>query len=420
MTARHVVILGPGSAGTAAARTLAAQGDVRTTVVGRTDEIPYSRMLVKNVAYGQAAPETVRLPRPDGELVADTVERVDPATREVHLASGATIAYDALLVATGGRPRGIDPDVAGAEQAARAGRLLTLHSLDDAVRFREAIAARGEAARVAIYGGGLIASETASTLQAQGHRVSLVARSRVPGVAGFGRPVAERVAADHESRVATFFGRTVHRVLATPEATVVTLDDGSDLEVDLVVVALGTTPSAPLPWRDGVVVDDRLRATGHGVVYAAGGVAVHHDDHLGTWRIDHWEDSAAQGVHAARTVLHDLGRGEDPGPYRPRSTYMAVVHGRMISGVGYTGHPGTRVVQSDGLVVLHEQEGAVVGVSGIEAVGEIYGWGSRLHEDLLAPSERAPRGTTKGPPPRDEEAGPSVVTAAGRGATDER
>ncbi|MFF2624091.1 FAD-dependent oxidoreductase [Oerskovia jenensis] len=380
MTARHVVILGAGSAGTAAARALAGRDDVRTTVVGRTDEIPYSRMLVKNVAYGQAVPETIRLPRPDGELVTDTVERVDPATREVHLASGASTPYDALVVATGSRPRGLDPDVPGAEQAARAGRLRTLHSLDDAVRIREAIAARGESARVAIYGGGLIASETASTLHAQGHRVSLVARSRVPGVAGFGRPVAERVAADHEALLTTFFGRTVHRVLPTPDATVVTLDDGTVLEVDLVVVALGTTPAAPAPWRDGVAVDDRLRASGHGAVYAAGGVAVHQDDHLGTWRIDHWEDSAAQGQHAAGTVLHDLGRGEDPGPYRPRSAHMAMIHGRMISGVGYTGHPGTRVTTTDGLVVLHEQEGMVVGVSGIEAVGEIYGWGSRLHE----------------------------------------
>ncbi|MFJ2298835.1 FAD-dependent oxidoreductase [Oerskovia paurometabola] len=380
MTAPHAVILGAGSAGTAAARTLAGQGDVRTTVVGRTDEIPYSRMLVKNVAYGQAAPELTRLPTPHGELVTDTAERVDPATHEVHLASGTTITYDVLLVATGSRPRGLDPDVAGVERAVRERRLLTLHSLDDAVRVREAIAAHGEPARVAIYGGGLIASETASTLWSQGHRVSLVARSRVPGVAAFGRPVAERVAADHASRVTTYFGHTVRRVLTTPRSTVVTLDDGTDLEVDLLVVALGTTPVAPSPWRDGVAVDDRLRVSGPGAVYAAGGVAVHHDDHLGTWRIDHWEDSAAQGVHAVRTALHDLDRGEDPGPYRPRSTYLAMIHGRMISGVGYTGRPGTPVAQSDELVVLHDQDGTVVGVSGIEAVGEIYGSGSRLHE----------------------------------------
>ena len=79
-------------------------------------------------------------------------------------------------------------------------------------------------------------------------------------------------------------------------------------------------------------------------------------------------------------ALGGLDRGEDPGPYRPRSTYLAMIHGRMISGVGYTGRPGTPVAQSDELVVLHDQDGTVVGVSGIEAVGEIYGWGSRLHE----------------------------------------
>lgn len=380
MTAHNAVILGAGAAGTAAARALAGHDDIKITLVGQTDETPYTRMLIKGVAYGLAAPELIRLPMPQADFIADTAELVDPESREVHLASGATIAYDSLVVATGSRARGLDANVPGAEQAARAGTLIALHALDDAIRIREAVLACGKPTRIAIYGAGFTASETASALEAEGHQISLIARSQIPGIGTFGRPVAERLAAEHRSRVTTFFGRTISRIHAEPDATVVTLDDGTDLTVDLIIIALGTTPVAPAPWHEGVDVDDRLRAQDLASVYAAGGVTVHHDDYLGTWRIDHWDDGAAQGTHAAQMLLHDLGRGDEPGPYRPRSAYMAMIYGKVIAGVGFTGNPDTRIDDTEEFIVLHEQGDSVVGASGIDAVGAVYQWGPRLHE----------------------------------------
>ena len=380
MRAHRVVIIGAGAAGTAAARSLAGYDDIKTTIVGRTRQTPYTRMLIKGVAYGLIAPDLIRLPMPQADFIADTAEHVDPETREVHLASGATIHYDSLIVATGSRARGLDASVSGVEQAAKAGTLTALHSLPDAVRIREAVLACGKSARVAIYGAGLTASETASALQGQGHQISLIARSKIPGVATFGRSVAERIAADHQSRVSTFFGRTITAIHPEPGATVVTLDDGTELTVDLVIIALGTTPVAPAPWPEGVDVDDRLRVHDLESVYAAGGIAVHQDDYLGTWRIDHWDDGAAQGTHAARMLLYTLGRVEDPGPYRPRSAYMAMIYGRMIAGVGYTGYPDTRNEGAEEFIVLHEHGGVVVGASGVDAVGAVYQWGQRLHE----------------------------------------
>jgi hypothetical protein len=89
----------------------------------------------------------------------------------------------------------------------------------------------------------------------------------------------------------------------------------------------------------------------------------------------------AQGTHAVQMLLHTLGRGEDPGQYRPRSAYMAVIYGRMIAGVGYTGYPDTRIEGgAEEFVVLHEHGDAVVGASGIDAVGTVFQWGQRLHE----------------------------------------
>lgn len=380
MSAHHVVILGAGAAGTAAARALTGHDGIITTIVGETGQTPYTRMLIKGVAYGMTTPDIITLPMPQTDFRADTAQHVDTAAQEVRLASGATIGYDSLIVATGRRARRLDAAVPGAEQAGQAGTLITLHSLDDAVRIREAVLAVGGPARVAIYGAGFTASETASALQAEGHQVSLIARSELPGIAAFGRPVAERLAAEHETRVATFFGRTISSLHPDTGGTVLTLDDGTDLVVDLIIVALGTTPIAPAPWQEGVDVDDRLRVHDLASVYAAGGVATHHDDYLGIWSIDHWDDGAAQGTHAAQMLLHDLGRGDDPGPYRPRSPYMGMIYGQMIAGVGYTAHPETRIDDTEEFLVLHEHGDSVVGATGIDAVGAVYQWGQRLHQ----------------------------------------
>lgn len=379
MNTHHVVILGAGAAGTAAARALAGHDGLTTTLVGRTDETPYMRMLVKQVAFGAMAPGLARLPLPDSGLLPDTAVRVDTGSREISLASGSVISYDSLILATGSRARTLDTDIPGVEAAERAGVLLNLHSLDDAIAVRETVLAHEEPLRVAILGGGLIAAETASALREQGHHVSLIARSHVPGATSFGRPIAERLTAEHRARVDTFFGRSITGIRYENGVSETVLDDGTHITSDLIIVAHGATTTAPAPWQRGADVDDRLNVRDLTGVFAAGGVATHHDDHLGTWRIDHWEDAAAQGTHSARMLLHELDRGEDPGPYLPRGAHLSMIYGLVVAGVGYTAGPEARVEEGGEFLVLHGKEAAVVGVSGIDAVGTVYQWAKQLH-----------------------------------------
>ena len=376
MTPQHVLILGSGAAGAAAARTLASRDDVRVTLVTRTGETPYTRMLIKGIAFGQTPPEMIKLPLPQIEVIADTVLEVDTSAKQVRLTSGAQVSYDALIVATGSMPRSLPADVFGDD--AGQGRVTALHSVEDALGIRKLLTGLGRPARVAIYGGGIIAAETASSLQADGHMVTLVSRSSVPGIGAFGAPVAERLAADHAAKVQTRFGRTLQHVDETESGVAITLDDGDPIVADFLLVALGTTPAAPSPWTNGIDVDDHLRAAADHV-YAAGGVATHHDEALGAWRIDHWEDAAAQGAHAAQAALHDLGISDDPSTYLPRSPYMAMVYGQMISGVGYTAGTNTYLEAGEEFIVRHETDGMVVGVTGIDAVGTVYQWGQQLH-----------------------------------------
>ncbi|MFT4231002.1 MAG: NAD(P)/FAD-dependent oxidoreductase [Microbacterium sp.] len=378
MTA-HVVILGAGAAGTAAARVLSAADDIDVTLVGRTAETPYNRTLVnKGVAVGLLQPEQAALP---GVVArADTAERIDPAARSVALASGATLPYDALVIATGSTARGVDESVDGSASAVAAGRLTSLHSLDDAVRVRDLLA--GAPARVAVFGAGLVAAETASLLHERGHRVTMIARSEAPGASAFGVEVAARVADRHREAIAVRFGRVATSFALEGDALVIALDDGTTLRADLAIVAHGTEPAAPAPFRDGVAVDARLRA-GIPSVYAAGGVAVH-DDGSAPWRIDHWADAAAQGEHAARTLLHDLGVGADPGRYLPRSLHTVTVHGVVVAAAGRAQGAGS-VVSTDPLVVLHDVGGVAHGVAGVDAVAEVFAWTNRLHEPLGGP-----------------------------------
>lgn len=380
MTVHRVLILGAGAAGTAAARVLTVRTPLDVTLVGRSGQEPYTRMLIKAVAAGSAPAGVTRLPLPDARFVSDTAVSVDTDTRRVRLHSGRELEYDSLIVATGSAPRQLPGTVTGAPDARAAGMLTELHSLCDALHIRRLLET-GEK-RVLLYGGGATAAETASLLTDAGHTVTLIARNPLPGESVFGRELAQTVAGLHRERVNTRFGAAITSISHNSETVTAHLDDGTSLTGDLLVTALGTVPLPPAPWEGGVTVDDRQRATMDGV-WAAGGVSVH-DDAIGTWRIDHWEDSAAQGAHAAHHLLHTLGVADDPGPYLPRSAFLAMIYGHMLSGVGLTAAGSTRIVPGDELVVAHEQsDGAPIGVSGIDALLTVHQWRDRLHAALL-------------------------------------
>ena len=114
-------------------------------------------------------------------------------------------------------------------------------------------------------------------------------------------------------------------------------------------------------------------------MYAAGGAAIHHNDLLGTWRIDHWAEAIAQGEHAARAILADLGVSSDPGWYRPRAPFTSTIGGPIVAGAGLisSGLP-TRIESADPLVVVNEHNDVPVGVIGIDAAPLVFNFTSKL------------------------------------------
>ena len=113
-TVSDVLVVGASAAGLATAEALRRLGHRgRLTVLGDERHFPYDRPpLSKQVLAGTREPERARL-RPEATLAAlgadlvlgDAAVDLDPGTRTVHTAAGRVLRADAVVVATGLRPR---------------------------------------------------------------------------------------------------------------------------------------------------------------------------------------------------------------------------------------------------------------------------------------------------------------------------
>src|SRR5699024_723039 len=189
----HVLVIGAGAAGSAAVRELAPQEKITTTAIIDAEIAPYNRTLVnKAVATGLIEADQAQLPPLPGSVVRDSVRAVDPREQTVHLRSGASLDYDALIVATGSAPRPLPSGIAS-PAVLHSGLPTHLHSLDDALRVR-AVLEHTPSPRVLLYGAGMIGAESSGILRDAGCRVTLAGEAPVPGVTAFGAPIAEQLA----------------------------------------------------------------------------------------------------------------------------------------------------------------------------------------------------------------------------------
>src|SRR5699024_8605504 len=98
--------------------------------------------------------------------------------------------------------------------------------------------------RVVIAGAGFLGSEAACSLRTRGvAEVHLVGRSGLP-LPGLGTAVGERVAARHRARgVDLHLGTTVDAISGLDRVQQVHLGDGTVLDADVVLCALGAVPN---------------------------------------------------------------------------------------------------------------------------------------------------------------------------------
>ncbi|KII00195.1 pyridine nucleotide-disulfide oxidoreductase [Streptomonospora alba] len=316
---RGVVVVGASAGGLSTVEALRRQGHAGpVTVVGAEKHPPYDRPpLSKQVLSGAWEPDRARL-RPDSALAESGAEFVygDPAVGldadalTVHTASGRRLHAEAVVVATGLRPRTLpgQAELAGAH---------VLRSLEDALALREEL---GHGARVAVVGDGVLGTEIAATARGTGAEVTLVGPQSAPMTAQLGPRAAALLADLHTERgIRLRLGTGVSGLCGSGgRVTGVRLADGEVLPADTVVVAIGADPATAwlqgsgLATDDGLVCDSRCRAAEG--VYAVGDVARWHHEDLGSIRLENRTNATEQAAAAAAGILGG-GAAYRPVPY---------------------------------------------------------------------------------------------------------
>ncbi|MQA62843.1 MAG: hypothetical protein GEU86_15440 [Actinophytocola sp.] len=373
------LIIGAGPAGATAAATLRKAGYPGTiTVVRGEDGPPYNRTTVnKSLLQGQLTVEAVTLPEADTPDVdwttPDRAIALDTEQRVVTLTSGRSLHYRHLIITTGAQPRPFPGEAAEGTGA----RIVSLRGAADSDRLRTWLSA-AESPTVTILGAGLIGSETAGVLTAAGAKVNLVSLSATPMSEHLGRNTGEWLAALHASQVDTYFGQTIDLLRFDERGRLLaTLSSGESITSDVAVVSVGVTPAigwlhgTALDIANGIAVDDRLRARGTAGVYAAGDLARITDDAGHGHRVEHFNDALSQGRHAALTLLHDIGAGDDPGRYDSLATYGTRLYGTKLTVVGHSPAVAREVVIAGDpdderfTVALADAEDNLTGVIGV-------------------------------------------------------
>jgi 3-phenylpropionate/trans-cinnamate dioxygenase ferredoxin reductase subunit len=315
------VIVGASLAGGGAAAALRQEGfDGGVVLVGAEPQPPYERPpLSKEYLRGESSFERA-LVQPPGfydengieTRFGDRATRVDAAEKTVELEGGERVAYDKLLVATGGRNRRLS--IPGLDLEGVYG----LRTVADSDRIRAEIAPGRKAV---VVGMGFIGSEVAASLRQSGVDVVVVDRNEVPLRRVLGEEVGRVIEGIHRDHGASMvFEDTVAAFEGAGRVERVTTGRGRRIECDFVVVGLGTEPVTELlagtgaEIDNGVVVDEYLR-TGVEGIYAAGDVANHYhpvfERHI---RVEHWQNALKQGPAAARSML-DRGEPYDEIPW---------------------------------------------------------------------------------------------------------
>lgn len=327
---KAIVIVGGGAAGFAAAQMLRQRGFAgAVTILSAETSPPCDRPnLSKDYLAGTAPPEWMPLKSDDfykqNEIdlrLGAEVREIDVQARVAVTTSGDKFGFDTLLLATGAEPvRLPTPGF----------NLPNVHVLRSMADADALIAAAKQARHVAVIGASFIALEAAAALRARGLDVHVVAPDEAPMQRVLGPEIGAYVQKLHERNGVQFhLGLTGQHF----DGERLTLSDGAEIAVDLIVLGVGVRPrlalaeAAGLNIDRGVLVDEFLQ-TSVPRIYAAGDIA-RYPQAGGLVRVEHWVVAERQGQIAARNML-----GEKI-PYRSTAFFWSRHYDVSIRYVGH-------------------------------------------------------------------------------------
>lgn len=282
MSRKNVVVVGHGMVGHRFVEALRARDEHDTwsvTVLSEETQPAYDRVGLSSYVGSWDAKELALAGNTyDGDALVDLklgtrAAAVDRDARTVTTDSGATIGYDALVLATGSYP--FVPPIPGKDLPGT----FVYRTLGDLDGIRAAADAAGPGAVGVVVGGGLLGLEAANALQLMGmtpHVVEFAPRLMPLQVDEGGGNVLARLVTD--------LGLTVHTGVGTsaitegPAGLRVELSDGSVLDAAVLVFSAGVRPQDGIARetglavgaRGGILTDLRCRSVTDEAVYAVG------------------------------------------------------------------------------------------------------------------------------------------------------
>ncbi|MCU7812810.1 MAG: nitrite reductase large subunit NirB, partial [Candidatus Thiodiazotropha sp. (ex Notomyrtea botanica)] len=287
MSKQKLILIGNGMAGVRTVEELLKLEPemYEITVFGAEPHPNYNRIMLSPVLAGEKTIDDIVLNNREWYAdngitlhTGDPVVAIDRISRQVKTASGNTLSYDRLLLATGSNPFIIP--VPG-------------HELPGVVGFRDIrdVEMMLESARqykkAVVIGGGLLGLEAANGLMKNGMEVTVVHLMDILMERQLDKPAAELLKASlAESGMNFLMQAQTAEILGEDRVHGVRFKDGSEIEADLVVMAVGIRPNtelsqqAGLHCERGVVVNDTLQ-TFDPRVYAVGECVQHRDSCYG-------------------------------------------------------------------------------------------------------------------------------------------
>jgi len=276
MTKEKLVVIGNGMAPGKALETLLelAPDVYEITIFNAEPRVNYNRIMLSPVLSGESTFEDIII-HGDGWYIENNITlykghritKIDRDAKTVTSAGGITADYDKLLIATGSNPFIIP--IPGHKLAG----VLAYRDLDDVDAMLLAAKSSGKAV---VIGGGLLGLEAAAGLQMQGmdvtvlHLMPTLMERQLDESAGY---LLEKTLSERGLNIIT--KANTKEILGDTKVTGVRLEDGTELEADIVIMAVGIRPSKRLAEQAGLEVGrgilvDSLMQTSDPDIYAVG------------------------------------------------------------------------------------------------------------------------------------------------------
>lgn len=371
MSQGTVAIVGAGHAGGRVAQHLVSKGYAgQVILIGEEPHPPYERpALSKELLLGSKtvddlllAPASFWGETPNLQRLHGRVVELDRRGKTLHLATGETVGFDHLVLATGGSPRRLG--VLGGDLPG----LHYLRTLDDGHSLRQVLAG---ARSLIVIGAGVIGMEAAASATRMGVQVTVVEAGARIMARCIPEPVSNWIADRHRAEgVRLHLGASVNAIKSTGTGYGVEILDANKaplrLEADAVLVAVGIecetgfADQAGVLVDGGIVVDEYCRSVNTPWCYAVGDVARTYVPEMGHHvRQETWRNAENQALAVAEFIL---GRAE---PYREIQWMWTDQFDQNIQVVGVPQADDEVVVRGDlstgKATLVHLRLGRVVG-----------------------------------------------------------